>query len=229
MKLPTLLVVACLFAISACQAPSHDYSSFEQYYPTSILVLPPIDATIEVDATYGYLSVVTKPLAERGYYVFPVAIVDRMMRENGLIEPTDMHAVPLEKLVEVFNPDAVLYVTLTDWGTEYMLFDSQTRVTVTCRLVDADTGVEFWASSKTAVSSSSSGQSDILGMLVLAVVNQVTTSISDPTLGVAREANDLVFLNRIDGLLLGERHSGYAAQRKEMKAAKEEASKEEAE
>lgn len=216
MKLPSVFLAASLLAMTACQAQSYDYSAYEQYYPASILVLPPVDGTIEVDATYGYLSTVTEPLAERGYYVFPVAIVDRMMRENGMTEPTDMHNVPLDKLVEVFDPDAVLYITLTDWGTQFLLFDSQTRVTVNCRLVDADSGEEFWASSKTAVHSASSGQSDLVGMLVSAVVNQITTSVSDPTLGVARQANDMVFLDYRDGLLYGERNSRYADQRAEM-------------
>jgi hypothetical protein len=34
-----------------------------------------------VEATYGALSTVTLPLAEMGYYVYPL---DRFLRENGM-------------------------------------------------------------------------------------------------------------------------------------------------
>ena len=36
----------------------------------------------DVRATYSYLSTVTMPLAEKGFYVFPVALVDQMMKDR---------------------------------------------------------------------------------------------------------------------------------------------------
>jgi hypothetical protein len=35
-----------------------------------------------VEATWGYNSTDTRPLAERGYYVFPIAVVDQFLKEN---------------------------------------------------------------------------------------------------------------------------------------------------
>ncbi len=119
----TGVLLLCVCA-SGCQTTStFDYARYRQYPPRSILVLPPVDDTMEVAASYAYLPTVTRPIVERGYYVFPVAVVDRMMRENGLPGPAEMHTIALAKIDEIFGADAVLYLTLSDWGTSYGVID----------------------------------------------------------------------------------------------------------
>src|SRR5262249_7923633 len=151
----TLLGAAAVAALAACESnPPFDYALFRAHHPRSILVLPPLDDTPVVEATYAYLSTVTRPLAERGYYVFPVAVVDRMLRDNGLPGPGEMHEVPLQRLGEVFGADAVLYITLKDWGTSYRVIDSATEVTAQARLVDVATAQEIWHGEASAAYSS---------------------------------------------------------------------------
>ena len=139
------LLAAFVSASAACTTPApFDYTLFHEHQPRTVLVLPPLDNSMEVDAAYTYLSTVTRPLAERGYYVFPVAVVDRMLRDNGLPGPGEMHQVPLQRLGEVFGADAVLYITLDNWGTSYHVIDSSTEVTADARLVDVASGTEIW-------------------------------------------------------------------------------------
>lgn len=196
--------------LGACATPEpYDYTAFEAHMPRALLVLPPLDSTFEVDASYAYLSTVTRPLAERGYYVLPVAVVDRLLRDNGLSGPGEMHQAPLDRVREIFGADAVLYITLKDWGTAYRVIDSSTEVTVEAHLVDVDSGTEIWAGEHSAVMSSSSGQSSLIGMLVGAVVNQIATSVSDPSLDVARDCNQQLFWSDHHGLLLGPYHPEY--------------------
>lgn len=196
-----VLLGLTVLAASACQTPEpFDYTLFEQHRPRSILVLPPLDDTMEVDASYAYLSTLTRPLAERGYYVFPLAVVARMMRENGLPGPAEMHTVSLEKLKEIFDPDAVLYLTLSDWGTSYAVLDSATRVTVHARMVDVESGAEIWSGEATAVQSSSSGGGSLGELLAGALVNQIASSAADPSANVARQANASLLYTKDHGL-----------------------------
>lgn len=174
--------------------------------PRSILVLPPLDETLETNAIYGAYSSVTIPLAESGYYVFPVALVNAIMLQNGLPTPYEMHSVPLSKLVEIFDPDAVLYLTVTDWGTSYQVLNSATTISMTGRLVDADTGALLWEGDETLQQNSNSGGGGLAGMLVGALVNQVTTSISDPSRDIARSANWNLLTGRARGWILGPYH-----------------------
>jgi len=206
------LVLAAALALCACSAtPPHDYSLFHAHQPRSVLVLPPLDNSMEVDAAYAYLATVTRPLVERGYYVFPVAVVDRMLRDNGLPGPGEMHQVPLARLGQVFGADAVLYITLHDWGTAYRVIDSSTEVTAEASLVDVASGTEIWRGKHSAAYSSGMGGGGPLEMLLGALIGQIMSSVADPSMDVARDCNQGLFCSDHDGLLLGPRHPDFGA------------------
>src|SRR6056297_2365965 len=132
-----------LAVLSGCVAPM-DYTALRNRRPRSILVPPPLNDSTEPLATYSWLSTVTAPLAEQGYYVFPVAVVDRFFKENGLPSSYEMHQAPLNKIDEIFGADAVLYTRVKQYGTKYMLINSTTVVEVDAKLVDVKTGTTLW-------------------------------------------------------------------------------------
>ncbi len=117
-----------------------DYSAYKESRPRSILVLPPLNNTAEVQASDIVLSYATRPLAEAGYYVIPVTLVAETFRENGMTQATDMHATRVEKLREIFGADAALYISVNSYGTKYTFIESKTTVSVTANLVDLKTG-----------------------------------------------------------------------------------------
>ncbi|MEM9380493.1 MAG: GNA1162 family protein [Planctomycetota bacterium] len=202
----TLVLLALALAATACESgPPPIEETFIQSRPRSILVLPPLDESIEAGASWGALSTVTYPLAENGYYVFPAAVVTGMLRENGLPTPFEMHQVPIARLYEVFGMDSVLYLTVTDWGTSYQILNSSTRISIEGRLVDARTGDLLWAGSETAVQSSGGG-GDLIGSLIGAAVNQVATAISDPSRDIAAAANNNLLRGARRGWLYGPYH-----------------------
>ena len=203
------LLSGLLFAQGCVSPTPPDYAAYLDHMPRSILVLPPINESTEVMAPYIYLSTVTRPLAERGYYVFPVAFIDILMKQNGLPQPEDMAQAPLTKIREIIDPDAVLYMTVKDWGTKYRLIDSVTRVHLVGRLIDTDTGALLWQGEHLVERSSSEGQSDVISMLVVAVIQQIVSNFIDPTRNVARMNNTQLFLNDFNGLLIGVRHPRY--------------------
>ncbi len=224
MKKPLFLLLASggmfvtLLFHGCATVPPHDYAAFMDQMPRSILVFPPANDSTEVMAPYIYLSTITRPLAERGFYVFPVAVIDALMKENGVPSPEEMAQVPLNKIREVIDPDAVLYMRVVEWGTKYQVLESVTVVHVRGRLVDTDTGIVLWEGEHTVRKSSSDGQDNIVGMLVSAVINQIVTSISDPSREVANRTNTELFLNQQDGLLLGPRHSEFEKDQREHRA-----------
>src|SRR5689334_11689297 len=108
-RLATLLWVGLLLA--GCQTVTpYDYTNFRAHPPRSILVLPPLNESTAIEGTYGYLTTVTRPVAERGYYVFPVAVVDQFMKDNGLPTANEMQQAPLAKVAEITGADAVLFL-----------------------------------------------------------------------------------------------------------------------
>lgn len=179
--------------------------------PRSILVLPPLGETPAAQAPCQWLASITQPLAERGYYVFPVVVVGAILAQDGSPTPREMHGVPLEDLRRRFGADAVLYATLEEWVTSYGLLTSETRVSVRARLVDAETGAELWQGEGTAVDDAKSGnQNGLGGMLGTALVSQGPLEALDPAPALARRANREMIRDPVRGLALGPRHQDFA-------------------
>lgn len=195
------VIAFCVLFLIGCQAPaSYDYSAIHVSKPRSILVIPPLNDTVEVNAPYVFLSSISKPLAEKGYYVFPVAVIDNFMKENGLPTPEEMNAVPLSKLREIIGPDAVLYVNISEWGQKYQVVTSTAVTRATLKLVDARTGKQLWDAEAYAVQSSDSGGGGVASVLVNALVNQIAGSMVDQTKELSSTANAAAINDQYQGL-----------------------------
>lgn len=205
-------VLTTAVLLTGCAAPkAYNYTAFKQAKPRSILVLPPVNESVDIKATYSLLSHSSKPLAEAGYYVLPVALVDETFRQNGLSQADDMHAVELKKLNEIFGADAVLYLTVKRYGSTYYVLGSATVVEAQARLVDAKTGTLLWDGKATA--SSEEGRSNnngLVGMLITAVVQQIISSATDQGHEIAGIASQrLLSVRAGNGILPGPRHPAY--------------------
>ncbi|UVM08829.1 DUF799 domain-containing protein [Pseudomonas protegens] len=216
MSLMTLRNLLGLLAVSllvGCAAPrSVDYSAYKQARPKSILVLPPLNESPDIKATYSMLSQVTFPLAEAGYYVMPIAVVDETFRHNGLTNPADIHDLAPAKLNEIFGADAGLYITVKEYGTSYMLISSATVVTASATLVDLKTGTTLWTGSARASSEEGNNGNNggLVGMLITAAVKQIINTSTDaghPIAGITSQR--LLSAGQRTGLLYGPRSPKY--------------------
>lgn len=180
MRAWAVLTVLLLAGCASGPTTVYDYTKLKDENPLSILVLPPLNESLDVNASYSFLSQVTYPLAESGYYVFPVAMVNDLFKHNGITEPGEIHAVPAEKLREIFAADAVVYLKITEYGTSYKVLTSDTRVTAEARLVSLKTGEELWAGAASAsTAEQQNNNSSLVAMLVVAVIDQVANTLNN--------------------------------------------------
>jgi hypothetical protein len=217
MKNSLKLVFAALAVVvlSGCASKPpvpYNYTEYKLSNPKSILVLPPVNKTPEVRATFSILSQVTFPLAESGYYVLPVSLVDETLKENGITQAQDAHELPTAKLNEIFGADAVLYITVTKYGTVYQILDSNTTVSAEARLVDLKTDKVLWTGNASASTAEQQNQNQggLAVMLVSAIVKQIVGTVTDnshPMAGLASQR--LLSAGRFHGLLHGPRSPLY--------------------
>ena len=206
-----LTVVAAVTLLSGCQTTpkaSYDYTAFRAAEPASILVMPPINHTPEVMAPYGMMAQIVRPIAEAGYYVFPVAVVNQTFIANGMTVAEDAQAISYQKLHEIFGADAALYITVRDYGTSYAVLASDTTVSAEARLVDLQTGQLLWQGAASASSGESRGANSngLLGMLVEAALTQIIETVTDRGFDVAGiTAARLLSTKARNGLLPGPR------------------------
>ena len=192
----------------ATQAPARDYSAFIASNPASILVLPPVNDSPDIQASDSVLSHATYPLAEAGYYVMPVTLVKETLRHNGMEIPAEIHDIPRASLRNIFGADAVLYVRIHRYGTVYQVIDSATVVSADARLVDLRTGSLLWSGSASA-SNKEGGNSTgggLAGMLLTALLNQIIQTATDASHDIAGVATlRLLSAGGSDGLRHGPR------------------------
>lgn len=210
-RLALTLALSLLFGGCATRAP-YDYAAFRQSRPASMLVLPPINDSADVKATIGVMATVAAPLAEAGYYVMPVSMVDETFKQNGLTTPNDIQDVSAAKLREIFGADAAVYIRVREYGTKYYVVGSESRVSVDGRIVDLRNGAVIWEGKATASSqeSESSNQGGLVGLLVKAVVSQIVGTLSDASFNYAGIANQrLLGAPVLNGVLYGPRSPHY--------------------
>jgi hypothetical protein len=208
----TALAVLCAMLLGACAtAPSADYTAFRAARPASLLIMPPVNDSPEVNASVGVMATATLPLAEAGYYVLPVSLVQETFRQNGMSSPAEIQNVATVRLREIFGADAAVYIRVKDYGTKYLVFGSDTRVTVEGRIVDLRSGQQLWVGTATASSTEGdSNNSGIVGLLVKAIVQQIVGTVTDASFNYAGVANTrLLGAPAKNGVLFGPRSPNY--------------------
>jgi len=208
-------VLALALLLAACAAPQRDvdYTAFRASKPASILVLPPLNTSVEPEAVAAVLAHATRPLAESGYYVVPVAVMHETFRQNGLAQAEDIHQLSADRLRAIFGADAALYMTVQDYGASYAVVNSSVKVSLSATLVDLRTGARLWNGSKTLQQSNSNTSGGLLGMLISAAVNQVINTLSDASYDLTGTVSQqLLGAGTPGGILYGPRSPHYAGQ-----------------
>ena len=210
-----LILISALLSGCASQKPAFDYTEFKNSRPKSILVLPPVNNSVDVNATYSVYSNISKPLGEEGYYVFPVTLVDEMFKENGFTTPSDIHTIPHGKLYEIFKADTALYLNVKDFGTKYLVVSSAAIVTVEAQLVDLRSGAPIWTG--TATASSEEGKNNnqgLAGLLVSAIVNQIASNVVDQSHNIGKITSARLLSGGLkNGVLYGPRSPNYMTEK----------------
>ncbi len=173
-KFATAAAALCLSACASTQIPPKDYTAFNTEAPRSILVVPVVNHSNEVDAANLFLTTTALPLAERGFYVFPTNATRKLMEAEGLGDAGLVHGTRTTKLAEVFGADAVLYVEVLKWTSDYNVINSEVETAMLYTLKSGKTDQVLWQDEQEYVHSFSANSGNILADLI---VNAVTAAI----------------------------------------------------
>lgn len=182
----SLLAAAATLVACATPPKPKDHSAFMAAQVRSVLVVPVMNRSVDVTAPDYFLSTVPIPLAERGYYVFPVNLVKRTLEDDGLADPGVVHAADPMRLASIFGADAVLYITIERWDAKWALIQTTVTVEFSYVMKDGKTGAVLWEDRRTMQYSSDSGGSN---SLLAAMVNAAITRASPNYMPLARRAS----------------------------------------
>jgi hypothetical protein len=185
-----------VFLLTGCAGPKQktDLSAFNAAKPRSILVVPVVNKSLDVDAPSYLLSTLSIPLAEKGFYVFPVHTTKVVLEQEGYYEGEQVQKQSPETLAKLFGADAILFVTINRWDAQYAIIATTVTVNFDYRIVYKD-GRELWrASQQMQYSPQSSNGGSPLATLISAAISAAITRAAPNYLPLARQANAQVFI-----------------------------------
>jgi hypothetical protein len=175
-----LLWLLCLTSLSLFGCVPRNLNKQEKFLsaaPRSILIVPVVNKSVDVTAADYMLSTITVPIAERGYYVFPINAVKRVLEDDGLADSSLVHSSSASKLASLFDADAVLYVVIERWDAKYMLLSTQVTVALNYQIRDGKTDDILWENRADMVyqpqqSNSGNPIADLVAMAVVAAITK---------------------------------------------------------
>ena len=180
-----LAAALVVLATGCATAPRKDLSKLVAAQPRSILVVPVVNNSVDLNAPDYFLSTVPIPLAERGYYVFPVNLVKRLLEDDGLSDAGLVHKADTARLANLFGADSVLYITIQRWDAKWVLVSTSVTVEFAYVLKDAKTGATLWTDQRAMTYASDSGGGGLIG----AIVNAAVAKAAPNYMPLARQAN----------------------------------------
>jgi hypothetical protein len=193
--LAVYLLILVFLAVSGCAtAPKKDFTAFKSENPRSVLVIPVVNKSVEVNAADYFLSTLSIPIAERGYYVFPVDVVKHLLEDDGLADSSMVHGADTMKLCNLFGADSVLYVSIERWDAKYLVLTTQVTVAFDYAIKGCKTGDILWKHQQTMVySPQNQGGGGGIGTLVAMAISAAMTKAAPNYMPLARQANGMAF------------------------------------
>ena len=203
--------LVCIAALSGCATPpAHkDYTALRTEQPRSILVVPVINKSVEVNAPDYFLTTIAKPLAERGYYVFPVHLIKRLMEDDGLGDADMVHAGEPQRLGKMFGSDAVMYISIEQWNAKYVVLSTSVTVSLKYSLKSASSGNTLWENTQTLVYQPQNNSGGGLAGLIAQAVVAAMAKAAPNYMPLAQQANTLAIYTKGRGLPAGPYDAAY--------------------
>ena len=199
-----VLLAPLALAIFGCVSapPKHDFARFRAADPHSILIVPATNKSVDVNAPDYFLATISRPLAERGYYVFPVNMVKSVLSDDGLSDANMVHAGDPRRLGELFGADAVMYIAIERWDAKYAVLSTTVTVELSYRLKSAHTGEELWSSHQSMVYQPQQSSAGLAGLIANAVTAAITKAAPN-YMPLARQSNFGAIYTKGSGLPAG--------------------------
>lgn len=192
MNIRKILAIASLAVLGGCATPpaTKNYTDFRAHDPHSILVIPVLNNTTSLTAQDYFLSTLSAPFAERGYYVFPAHMVKSLLEKEGLSDAGLVHKANPARFGQLFGCDAVLRVVINKWESRYVVLSTTTNVAFTYQLASCKDGSVLWEDVRELAYSPQAGyNSNPLAALIAAAVIAAIEKAEPNYMPLASQAN----------------------------------------
>ncbi|MBV7299688.1 GNA1162 family protein [Enterovibrio paralichthyis] len=182
--LTSMIMTGCVNTLTKQEAFPEMYSGSQQ---NNILVAPIVNNSTSSEASEYLNSTLAEPFANKGYYVLPIPITADIFKSAGIVDGTELKGIPFTSYKDKFGADSVLFVTIEQWDTNYIVLAGNVTVGLKYVMVSTDTGKVIWSYSNTIVIDTSSSSGSLLVDLIATAIATATTDY----IPVAQQVNKL--------------------------------------
>ena len=161
--------------------------------PVTLLVMPPINNTNNVEAKDLLFTSIARPLTEAGYYVIPPFLTMEVLRAESAYDSELFIEGKLDKFKQFFGADAIVFSIIDTWEKQgfgirtkihYIIKSAKTNEIIFDRSCDL-----YLDLSSNTNSSNNNSFANMLADLTISVVNTALTK----HIVAARKTNDYIF------------------------------------
>ena len=185
-----------LFAIAACLLTScglgssvtrgNQYARMYEEKPVTLLVMPPINNSTNVEAKDLLYTSISRPLVEAGYYVISPLLSLDVLKAESAYDSELFYDAPLTSFNNVFGADAVVFSVIESWNKKGLGIQTKLRYVIKSAYTNE---VLFERSCDLYLDLSvNSNTSTLLGVLVDLAASAINTAVTDHIVA-ARQAN----------------------------------------
>jgi len=180
MKYKITLLISIIFIGVGCATVETKNEAFPKMYgesrPDSILVLPAVNKSTAADATDFINSTLTQPLADAGYYVFPLPLSAMIFNREGILDGTQLMGMPKAVFKKNFGADSVLFITINKWDKNYAVLAGNVTVGMSYVLISTQDDSVLWSyDQEIVVDTSGDSSAGLLGALIATAIATATT------------------------------------------------------
>lgn len=190
MKRLIYFLFACL-SVTSCGMMSSvtresQYAKMYEEKPITLLVMPPINNSTNVEAKDLLYTSISRPLAEAGYYVISPLLAIDILKAESAYDAENFFDAPLTAFYNYFGADAVVFSVIDSWTKKglgiqtkirYVIKSTQTNEILFDRSCDLYLDLSI-----------NSGSGGALGAIIDLAASAINTAATDHIVA-ARKAN----------------------------------------
>jgi len=184
------------FAILCCMATScgmlntvtreSQYAKMYEEKPITLLVMPPINNSANVEAKDLLYTSISRPLVEAGYYVISPLLAMDVLKAESAYDAEMFFDAPLTAFQNYFGADAVVFSVIDSWTKKGLGIQTKIRYVIKSAYTNEilfDRSCDLYLDL-----SVNSGSGGVLGALIDLAASAINTAATDHIIA-ARKAN----------------------------------------
>ena len=190
MKRILYFIILCCMATScgviSTVTRESQYAKMYEEKPITLLVMPPINNSTNVEAKDLLYTSISRPLVEAGYYVISPLLAMDILKAESAYDSEMFFEAPLTAFQNYFGADAVVFSVIDTWAKKGMGIETKIRYVIRSAHTNEilfDRSCDLYLDL-----SIDSGNNGLLGALVDLAASAINTAATDH-IKAARKAN----------------------------------------